>query len=183
MVLLESKTIDLGALMPNFNLYDVDQHSHSKDSLMGENGLLIIFTCNHCPYAIAIWDRLIALDAVAKQNGINIVAINPNIHPNYPDDAPEKMREKRDEWGIPFPYLIDQDQSVAKAYDAQCTPDLYLLDRDSKLRYHGRLDDNWREPSQVTKEELKSAIINLGSGNPISTDQFPSMGCSIKWQD
>lgn len=182
MALLESINIDLGTKMPTFELKTPTGKTHSLQSCMGDKGLLIAFTCNHCPYAVAIWDRLIALGQHAQTRGIKTVAINPNIHPNYPDDAPEKMIEKIKEWNIPFPYLVDETQEVAKAFDAQCTPDLYLLNHNAELVYHGRLDDNWKDESQVTKEELKEAIENLALGQPIECDQKPSMGCSIKWK-
>lgn len=182
MPLLESIDIKLGTQMPNFELPTPTGETHSLQSTMGDKGLLIAFTCNHCPYAVAIWDRLIELAKHAETRGIKTVGINPNIHPDYPDDAPEKMIEKIKEWGIPFPYLIDETQQIAKAYDAQCTPDLYLLNHNAELVYHGRLDDNWKHPSQVQKEELKEAIENLALGQPIDSDQKHSMGCSIKWK-
>jgi len=110
------------------------------------------------------------------------VAINPNIHPNYPDDRPEAMLDKIAEWGIPFPYLVDEAQSVAKAYDAQCTPDPYLLDAAGTLYYHGRIDDNWKDETAVTRRELREAIQALVGGRPAPTVQHPAMGCSIKWR-
>jgi len=182
MALLESIDIPLGTTMPDFNLPDPSGKNFSSKNLSGTKGLLVVFTCNHCPYAIAVWPRLIRLAGEAKTLGIATVAINPNIHPNYPEDAPHKMENKITEWGISFPYLIDETQEVAKAYRAQCTPDLYLLDATGKLVYHGRIDDNWKEESKVTKQELKSAIENLAAGKNIDPQQFPSMGCSIKWK-
>ena len=150
---------------------------------MGAKGILIVFTCNHCPYAIAIWPRIIQLAQEAQTLGINTIAINPNSHPDYPADNPENMTKKIKEWKIPFPYLIDQDQSIAKAYQAQCTPDLYLLNNQTELIYHGRLDDNWRSPELVTQQELRTAVLNLSQGLAVSTLQHPSMGCSIKWYE
>ncbi len=180
-MLLESIPIKLGQKMPAFSCNSPTGESHSSTTLMGAKGLLIVFTCNHCPYAIAIWQRLIKLAQEAAPLGIHTVAINPNIHPNYPDDQPEKMIEKIDEWGISFPYLVDENQSIAKAYQAQCTPDLYLLNRNEELVYHGRLDDNWKNPKDVKQQELRTAILSLSQGLPVSTIQHPSMGCSIKW--
>ena len=118
----------------------------------------------------------------AAKLGVNTAGINPNIHPGYPDDAPEQMKEKIKEWGISFPYLVDEAQDVARIFQAQCTPDLYLFDSNQKLVYHGRLDDNWKEENKVKKRELKEAIENLTSGKPITQKQNPSMGCSIKWR-
>lgn len=182
MALLESLTsINPGTKMPTFSLPDPDGNTFSLPDLMGEKGLIIAFTCNHCPYAIAIWDRLIALSKWASDNGVETVAINPNINPSYPDDNPSAMKEKIEEWDIPFPYLVDEYQSTARDYKAQCTPDLYLLDKNGSLIYHGRLDDNWRDPKNVTKEDLKEAVSRLVNGSEGLSEQYPSMGCSIKW--
>jgi peroxiredoxin len=182
MALLESTSIQIGTQMPDFSLPDPENVTWTIDSLMGEKGLLIAFTCNHCPYAIAIWDRLIGVANEGERLGISSVAINPNIHPDYPEDAPDKMIQKISEWKIPFPYLIDDSQSVAIDYHAQCTPDIYLLDASKKLVYHGRLDDNWQNPNQVTTQDLKNAITCLANGDPISERQLPTLGCSIKWK-
>lgn len=181
MALIESTRLSLGTAMPDFTLSDPAGKSYSQSSLMGPNGLMIVFTCNHCPYALAIWPRLIELYPFAQDLGISMVAINPNINPAYPDDSPQKMLEKKSAWRIPFPYLVDHTQTVAKNYQAQCTPDLYLLDQNSALAYHGRLDDNWKFPESVTREDLKEAMILLAEGKPAPRIQYPSMGCSIKW--
>ena len=180
---LESIDIPLGTEMPKFILRDPDGVIQVSDYTFGTKGLLVLFTCNHCPYAKAVWPRMIRLGRSAIAKGINVVAINPNIHPNYPDDAPEEMQKKIQEWGIPFPYLIDDTQQVAHAFDAQCTPDIYLFNSQKKLVYHGRLDDNWQDESKVTREDLNEAITNLADGKPIAGKQVPSMGCSIKWRD
>ncbi len=182
MVLLESITIPLGTQMPSFKLEDPEGKSYASDTLGGERGLLVVFTCNHCPYALAVWPRLIRLAHYAKNLKINTVAINPNIHPDYPDDAPAKMMEKIKEWGIAFPYLVDEAQAIARAFKAQCTPDIYLFDKRRALVYHGRIDDNWQDESKVTHEELKEAINNLATGQLVALNQKPSMGCSIKWR-
>ncbi len=183
MALFESIEIPLGTVMPKFSLRDPNGVIQVSDYAVGKNGLLVVFTCNHCPYAKAVWPRMIRLGRYAQEREINVLAINPNINPKYPDDAPDEMRKKIKEWGIPFPYLIDDTQKVARAFDAQCTPDIYLFDAEQKLVYHGRLDDNWQEESKVTKEELKDAITNLAEGKPITGKQIPSMGCSIKWRE
>lgn len=181
MALLESIDIPLGTTMPSFELRDPYGKEFKSDRLFGRKGLLVAFTCNHCPYAMAVWPRLIRLATEAQGLGINTVGINANIHPDYPDDAPEKMKEKIREWGIPFPYLVDETQEVAQTFRAQCTPDLYLFDEKHRLVYHGRMDDSWKEESKVTKQELKEAVVHLAFGKPVSKDQHPSMGCSIKW--
>lgn len=182
MALVESTNVSLGLKLPSFDLKDPHGRSFQSQNLFGKKGLLVAITCNHCPYAIAVWPRLIRLAGFAKGLGINTVAINPNIHPDYPEDAPEKMLQKISEWKIPFPYLVDDTQAIARALDAQCTPDIYLYDSHQQLVYHGRIDDNWQEESKVTKEELKFAIQNLADGKPIPKEHFSTIGCSIKWK-
>lgn len=183
MALVESINIALGTKLPYFELPCPDGRLHSSETLMGENGLLVVFTCNHCPYALAIWPRLTRLAAWAKEQGIATVAINPNIHPAYPEDAPGVMKTKIQEWGIAFPYLVDETQSVARDFQAQCTPDLYLFDSKQQLFYHGRLDDNWQNEAKVTKQELKVAMTAMVRGQALADSMKPSMGCSIKWKD
>jgi hypothetical protein len=183
MAQLESVDVPLGTIMPKFILKDPDGVVQVSDYAFGKKGLLVVFTCNHCPYAKAVWPRIIRLGLYAIARNINVVAINPNIHPKYPDDAPVEMGKKVKEWGIPFPYLIDDTQKVARAFDAQCTPDIYLFDAAQKLVYHGRVDDNWQDESKVTREELKDALTSLAGGKPIAEKQIPSIGCSIKWRE
>lgn len=182
MTLVESLKLPRGTKMPRFHLKDPFGKTHSCDDLFGEKGLLVIFTCNHCPYAKAQWGRVLQLARYARQHSINTVAINPNIHPDYPADSPEKMKEKIRELGIDFPYLVDDTQDTARAFKAQCTPDPYLFDCSWQLVYHGRIDDSWRDESRVTRQELKKAIDRLAEGRPPVDEQTPSMGCSIKWR-
>ena len=181
MAATESLEIPLGAILPHFALCDTEGLLFSDDSAAGKKGLLVAFTCNHCPYAKAVWPRFIRIGKYALSMGVNVLAINPNINPQYPDDSPSEMKKKIKEWGIPFPYLIDSKQEAARAFKAQCTPDIYLFDERKKLVYHGRMDDNWQDESKVTKAELKDALEDLLNGKPISEKQIPSIGCSIKW--
>jgi peroxiredoxin len=181
MALLESILIPLGAPMPNFKLKDPFGKECEGGELYGDRGLLVIFTCNHCPYAIAVWPRVVRLAKYAQGMRINTVAINPNIHPDYPDDSSENMKKKIKELEVDFPYLVDESQKTAKSFKAQCTPDIYLFDKNKKLVYHGRIDDNWQDESKVTREELKEAMNAYVSGLEVSKKQYPSMGCSIKW--
>ena len=183
MALLESILIPLGTKMPSFTLKDPSGKTYKDDEFYGERGLLIGFFCNHCPYAQAVWPRFIRLAQYAKGIRIHTIAINPNINPDYPDDSPQKMKEKIKEWGIDFPYLVDENQDVARAFKAQCTPDIYLISTKHELVYHGRIDDNWQDERKITREELKEALNNHAAGLPVSRDQKPSMGCSIKWRE
>jgi peroxiredoxin len=182
MALLESIKIPLGTKIPEFELKDALGKSYKSAELFGDRGLLVVFTCNHCPYAIAVWPRLIRLAQYGLGMRVNTVAINPNINPDFPDDAPDKMILKIKELEIPFPYLVDETQKIAESFRAQCTPDIYLFNKDRQLVYHGRIDDNWKEEEKVTREELKEAMNNMAAGRPIDIKQMPTMGCSIKWK-
>jgi len=168
--------------LPDFTLKNPDDQSVALKEQMGAKGLLVVFTCNHCPYAIAVWPRLVRHAATLKAMGINTVAINPNIHPDFPADNIEAMKKKVDEWGIVFPYLADETQEVAKTFDAQCTPDIYLFDHQGTLYYHGRIDDYWKDETKVTAEELLPAAESLVAGGKAPRVQHPTIGCSIKWQ-
>jgi len=182
MALLESIKVPLGSLIPEFELKDPTGNLYRSADLFGPRGLLVIFTCNHCPYAQAVWPRVIRLANYAKNMKINTIAINPNINPDFPDDSPQQMIKLSAQWKIEFPYLVDEAQDVAKKFRAQCTPDIYLYSAKKELVYHGRIDDNWKDEAAVTREELKEALNNLAAGLPALTDQRPSMGCSIKWR-
>lgn len=181
MALVESVEIPLGTRMPDFSLKDPDGRRHEGRELYGEKGLLVAFTCNHCPYAQAIWPRLIRLASYARDLGVNTAAINPNINPEFPEDSPGSMAQKIGEWEVTFPYLIDTSQRTARDFRAQCTPDLYLFDSDRRLVYHGRFDDCWQHESKVKQRELQTAVESLAAGSPMPDLQRPSMGCSIKW--
>jgi peroxiredoxin len=183
MALLESIKIPLGTKMPAFELKDPAGKVYKSSELYGERGLLVVFTCNHCPYAQAVWPRVIRLGQYAQGQKVGVVAINPNINPDYPDDSSPKMTEEIQKRGIPFPYLVDESQETAKAFQAQCTPDIYLFNKNKELVYHGRIDDNWKDESAVTREELKEAVDAMAAGRPVDTKQSSSMGCSIKWRE
>lgn len=183
--LINSIAIPLGKKIDPFNLKDPNDNLFDSNVFFAEgkhSGLIVAFMCNHCPYAQAIWPRLIVLSEYAKKRGIMTIAINPNIRPDYPEDQPDQMRIKIKEWEIPFPYLVDEQQDVARLFDAQCTPDIYLLDEGQKLVYHGRLDDNWQNEAKVKHQELKTAIDQYSQGLPVNPEQQPAMGCSIKWK-
>ena len=182
MAIVESTPITIGSTMPNFELKSPDGETFNNQKLIGENGLIIVFTCNHCPYAQAIWERVISIADQAEKLGIKTVAINPNIHQDYPEDSPEEMKKLIQKLEIKFPYLVDEIQQTAKEYKAQCTPDIYLLDNDGKLVYHGRVDDNWQDKHSVTSHELLAAVNALANGLEINKEQKPSLGCSIKWR-
>ncbi|RMH50713.1 MAG: thioredoxin family protein [Zetaproteobacteria bacterium] len=183
MALVASIHVEPGWPLPSARLQDVDGNAVELEGLRGAQGLLVAFTCNHCPYAQAVWPRLIRHAATLREMGIATVAINPNIHPDYPEDSIPAMREKIAEWGIDFPYLADPTQQVARRFDAQCTPDIYLFDRDGRLYYHGRIDDYWKDEAKVTRQELLEAAEAMVAGRPAPQPQHPTIGCSIKWRE
>lgn len=185
MALVQSIQIPLGSKMPAFILKDPHGKTVDSNELYSHaiSGLMVAFLCNHCPYAIAVWPRIISLAVHAKKYGMRTVAINPNIHPDYPEDNPSAMKAKIIDWEIPFPYLVDESQDVAREFDARCTPDIFLFDEDQKLVYHGRVDDNWQDEGKVKHQDLKLAIDACATAQPINSNQIPAMGCSIKWQN
>jgi hypothetical protein len=153
-----------------------------REEVLGGKANLVVFFCNHCPYAKAVEDRLIALHRAFSAEGLRTVFICANDAAAYPDDAPAALRARAEDKAYPFPSLIDERQDIAKAFDAACTPDPYLYDANLKLVYRGRIDDNWKRPDAVTKHELRNAIEAVLSGAPVETLQHPSLGCSIKWK-
>ncbi len=183
MSLLESKNIPLGTKLPKFSLNDPYGKSYNVYDEIAQNGLLVVITCNHCPYAQALWERVKEAIHFASKLGVNSIAVNPNLHPNYPEDSISKMKEKIEDEKLDFPYLVDETQEFSKALQAVCTPDIYLFDKNAKLYYHGRVDDNWQNEKEVKKEELKDALMLLFTEKKPPKKQLPSMGCSIKWLD
>ncbi|MEM6454328.1 MAG: thioredoxin family protein [Acidobacteriota bacterium] len=148
---------------------------------MGENGLLIAFICNHCPYVQAIAERLAADAKTLQAEGINVLAVMSNDYRNVPSDAPPNMKRFAEQHGFTFPYLIDEDQSVGRVYGAMATPDFFGFDRDGTLQYGGRLDDaNMGDAIDRTPGLLNAMYLIAKTGNG-PEELFPSMGCSIKW--
>ena len=180
MALTESTMVELGSKAPYFNLPNTNGENISIEDFKAKV-LVVIFTCNHCPYAKAVEDRLIELGNNYSKI-VDFVLISSNDAENYPADSPEKMAELARNKKYPFPYLFDETQEIAKAYRAVCTPDIFLYNNERKLEYRGRLDDNWQNPNQVEREELKMAIEAILNGKGIEFEQMPSMGCNIKWK-
>jgi len=181
MVLLKSTLLPMGTGAPNFNLPSTDDKTYSLSDFNDKKALVIVFMCNHCPYVQAIIDRLVFLQADYAERGVQVIGINPNDSNGYPEDSFVAMKELVSEKEINFIYLRDKSQEVAKLYQAQCTPDIFVFDQNKKLAYHGRLDDNWQSESDVTTTDLRDALGLLLAGEKVDEDQAPCMGCSIKW--
>lgn len=180
MSLLESTMVALGSPCPDFALPGVDGKVWHRDDFHAP-ALLVVVMCNHCPYVQAVDGRINALAREFKDR-CDVVGINANDAEAYPEDGFDAMRSRARDQGFDFPYLRDEAQEVARAFGAVCTPDYFLYDEARKLRYRGRLDDNWKDPAAVARRELSEAIQALLSGRSPSETQHPSMGCSIKWR-
>ncbi|WP_458701549.1 thioredoxin family protein [Sulfurospirillum sp. 1307] len=183
MAYTQSKNLELGKKLEHFILEDPNGNTFDSKKNFGKSGMIIAVMCNHCPYSNAIWDRLKEVVRFAKKLDINAVAINPNIHPNYPEDSPAHMIDKIKEFDIDFPYLIDEKQEVARSLGAACTPEMFVFDENEELYYHGKLDDHWHDERGVKEEYLRDAIISLFGKQEPPKVQYPSQGCSIKWLD
>ena len=165
----------------DFDLPGVDGNNHPLSGFKSKV-LVVIFTCNHCPYAKAYQDRIMSIQKEFESHGVQIVAINPNDDENYPEDGFEKMIERSKEAGFNFPYLRDETQKVAKAYGARVTPDVFVFDENRKLRYRGRIDDNWKDPGSVKSFDLKNAINDILDEKEVEVKEAQAMGCSVKWK-
>lgn len=179
-----SNMIPLGTVAPDFSLPDtVSGETLSLDALHSDKGLVLMFICNHCPFVKHVNSELVTLSKEYMAKGVNFVAISSNDVENYPDDNPERMKEVALELSYPFPYLYDESQEVAQAYDAACTPDYYLFDGDKKLVYRGQLDDSRPDSDvPVTGKDLRAALDRLLEGGAPLEEQKPSIGCNIKWK-
>ncbi len=180
-----SNMLALGTQAPEFSLNDtVSGENLSLQQLKGENGTVIMFICNHCPYVIHVNEGLVKVANDYQPKGISFIAISSNDVKNYPDDSPELMKKVATTLKYPFPYLYDEPQEVAKAYDATCTPDIFLFDADLKLVYRGQIDDSRPQNGiTVTGNDLCYALDCLLQQKPNHCPQKPSMGCNIKWKE
>ena len=177
--------LDLGTEAPPFTLLDaLSGRRMSLDDLKGTTATVIMFICNHCPYVIHVREELVRLADDYRERGVSFIAISANDPLRYPEDAPEKMKEVAEEHRYPFPYLFDETQEVARAYEAACTPDFYIFDDALRLVYRGQLDGSRpRNDIPVTGADIRAALDALIEGRPVSADQRPSIGCNIKWRE
>lgn len=184
MSLTESNMLKLGTKAPDFTLPDtVSGNEVSLADVSSDVATVIMFICNHCPYVIHVNKGVVELAKHYQELGVGFVAISSNDVENYPDDSPKKMKTHAKKNGYPFPYLYDESQEVAKAYDAACTPDFYVFNPEMELVYRGQIDGS--RPGSgipVTGEDLRAALDAVMMGRPVSTKQRPSAGCNIKWK-
>ena len=184
MALTSSNILPLGTLAPNFSLKDTNSNDIlSYQDIKGSKGTLVIFMCNHCPFVLHVIDEIIRIANDYRVQGLGIAAISSNDISKHPQDGPELMTEFAFKNKMEFPYLFDETQEVAKAYDAACTPDFYLFNNQDRLAYHGQLDDS--RPGNgipLSGSDLRSAIDTVIYNRTTNLDQKPSIGCSIKWK-
>lgn len=180
-----SNMLPLGTKAPDFNLKDtVSDQVLSLQNLKGEKATVIMFICNHCPFVVHVNPEIVSIANAYAEKGISFIAISSNDVVNYPQDSPKKMKTHAKEKGYPFPYLYDETQDVAKAYDAACTPDFYVFDADLKLNYRGQLDDSRPGNERpVTGKDLRHALDCLLENKENTQTQKPSIGCNIKWKN
>jgi peroxiredoxin len=175
-------SLQIGDPAPAFSLPGTDGRTYSLDGLADKPVLVVVFSCNHCPYVQAYEDRLIAIQRDYVGRGVQVVAINSNDDANYPEDSFEQMRARAQARGFNFMYLRDVSQDVARAYGATHTPQLFVFDRARTLRYTGKIDDNWQNPKAVTRRYLRDALDALLSDRTLAEAQTHALGCTIKWK-
>jgi peroxiredoxin len=172
----------LGTPAPGFDLPGTDGRRHTLQSVRGQNGLVVMFICNHCPYVKAVIDKIVRDARELARDGVGTIAISSNDPAEYPEDSFEQMRVIAEQHAFPFPYVYDETQAVARAYGAVCTPDFFGYDRDLRLAYRGRLDDSGRSAKEGGRRELFEAMAQVArTGKPPLT-QNQAIGCSIKWK-
>ena len=185
MALVESNMFPLGTRAPDFSLPEpLTGKTLSLGDVAGSKGTVVMFICNHCPFVKHVIDGIVQLGNDYRERGIGFVAISSNDVDAFPDDSPEAMAAWAREKSMGFPYLYDETQAVAKAYDAACTPDFYLFDANLECVYRGRMDEaRPKTDVPVSGCDLRAALDALLAGGPIPAEQYPSMGCNIKWKE
>ncbi len=187
MAYTESNMLPLGTIAPDFCLPEpaTGRKVTLADISQGAPATVVMFLCNHCPYVLYVNPEIVRIVEEYRPRGVAFVGINSNDAEAYPEDAPERMPSHAEAVGYTFPYLYDETQEVARAYDAACTPDFYVFDADRKLVYRGQLDSSRpkRNPIPPTGEDLRTALDAVLTGQPVSPHQRPSGGCNIKWRE
>lgn len=179
---MSDNKLKIGSTIPGFSLTGVDDKNYNLSSFKDKEILIVIFSCNHCPYVQAYEDRIISLQNEFDKDKVQIVAINSNDDVKYPDDSFEEMKKRAMLKCFNFPYLRDDSQQVAKLFGATHTPQIFLFDKNRKLRYEGKIDDNWQEPEKVKSKYLRDAILEVLNVKEVSVPETFSIGCTIKWK-
>lgn len=176
-----STALKINDPMPHFALPATDGMTVDTH-MMNDKVIVVIFTCNHCPYAVAYEDRLVELAKRFDEEGVQFILVNSNDDANYPEDSFEMMTERHNEKSFPFPYCRDESQGVAESYGALCTPHCFAFNQARVLKYKGRIDDNWKDPQAVTEHNLRDAIAAMVKGEEPPAHEVNAIGCSIKWK-
>lgn len=179
---MSTNKLKIDSLLPQFKLKGTNEKFYSTEDFADKNILIVIFSCNHCPYVQAYEGRMIALQNEFENKGVQIVAINSNDDAKYPEDSFDEMKKRADEKHFNFPYLRDEFQEIAKAFGASHTPQIFLFNSERKLKYEGKIDDNWQEPDKVRNQYLRDAILEVLDGKDVSIPETFSIGCTIKWK-
>lgn len=179
---MNDNKLKIDSVIPSFSLTGVDDKTYNLNSFLDKKILIIIFSCNHCPYVQAYENRIISLQNEFVKDKVQIIAINSNDDVKYPDDSFAEMKKRSALKSFNFPYLRDETQEVAKAFGATHTPQVFLFDYERKLKYEGKIDDNWQEPGKVKSQYLRDAILEVLNGKEVSVPETFSIGCTIKWK-
>jgi len=179
---MATDTLKIGSYAPDFDLPGVGGKNYSLQSFKDKTGMVIIFSCNHCPYVQAYEERIKKIQSDFGDKGIGLAAINPNDSDQYEDDSFDNMKKRAAERGFNFPYLRDKEQTTAALYGASHTPEIFLFDKERKLVFHGKIDDNWKDESKVNSQYLREAIVELLEGKEISVPETFTIGCTVKWK-
>jgi len=179
---MATEKLKIGSSLPEFKLIGVDNKLYSNDYFIDYKILVVIFSCNHCPYVHAYEERIKSIVSDYSEKGVKVIAVNSNDADNYPEDSFENMRKRVNKKKFNFIYLRDETQLTAIDFGATHTPEVFVFDDKRKLRYHGKIDDNWKEEEKVVEKYLCDAIDSLLVGNEISVPETFSIGCTIKWK-
>lgn len=174
--------LKINSILPGFNLPGTDGNIYSSESFTDKKILIVIFSCNHCPYVQAYEQRIIELQNEFNENSVQIVAISSNDAVKYPEDSFDEMKKRAESKNFNFPYLYDQSQEIAKVFGATHTPQVFLFNSEKKLKYEGKIDDNWQEPELVNSRYLRDAILEVLDRKDVSVPETFSIGCTIKWK-
>jgi len=174
--------VPVGSKAPKFSLLGVDGETYSLCGFSDKKAVVVVFSCNHCPFVVMYEDRMIELYRDYAPRGVAMVAINPNDTDAYPADSYDNMKLRAETKGFEFAYVIDETQATARAYGATKTPEVFVVDADGTVVYHGRIDDNAEDASAVERQELREALDQLLAGQPIATPETTPIGCGIKWR-